>query len=215
MNGDPLGRRRAALVAALARRGIRDVRVLAAIGRVPRHEFCLPEDRSLAYYDDVLPIGGGATLSQPLVVASMLAGLALRGNERVLDVGSGSGYTTALLCELAGAVFAVEKSPLLAARAEETLRGLGYENFRQRVGDGWEGWKKHFPYDRILVSAAVPFAPPALLDQLAPDGLLMAPVGAKAAQMLRRFRCDPETGFTVDDLFEVRFVPLERGGERA
>lgn len=209
---DRFARARDGLAEELGRKGIRDRRVLSAIRRVPRHAFCEPGDEARAYADGVLPLPDGATLSQPFVVAAMLAALKLRGGERVLDVGSGSGYTTALLCELAGSVYAVEYQPALAAAAEGRLRALGYENFRMRAGNGWEGWLEHFPYQGILVSAAAPSVPPALLDQLAPGGRLVLPVGGEH-QKLRVFTAD-ESGmaFTVRDLFSVRFVPLQRDG---
>ena len=200
------------LVREMERQGIRDRRVLAAMERVPRDRFCPPEYADDAWRDDVIPIGHGATLSQPFVVARMLEALELQGNERALDVGSGSGYTTALLCELCGAVYAVELVPDLAMEAETRLTALGYANFHMRTGDGWKGWMEHFPYDAILVSAATPFVPPVLLDQLAPGGRLVAPVGGDV-QLLRVFASSIEgDAFTTHDLFPVRFVPLVRSG---
>lgn len=209
---DPTAAARQALVEGLARRGIRDRRVLAALGRVPRHLFAPPELRKQGYVDDVIPLGSGATLSQPFVVAAMLEALDLHGGERVLDIGSGSGYTTALLCELAGFVYGIERDPGLAERSGHRMRDLGYGNFQIRAGDGWEGWMEHFPYDGILVSAAVPALPPKLLDQLAAGGTLVAPVGGAEYQILRVLHLAEDGSATRSrDLFGVRFVPLVRG----
>jgi len=157
-----------------------------------------------------LPLGHGATLSQPFVVAAMLGALELLGGERVLDVGSGSGYTTALLCELAGAVHALERVPELADRAAELLHTLDYRNFSMQAGDGWAGLPERFPFDGILVSAAVPGVPPVLLDQLSERGRLVAPVGGAGGQILRVIENHPEGRVVARDLFGVRFVPLLR-----
>lgn len=190
--------------------GIHDRRVLAAFGRVPRHLFCLPEHRPLAYQNQVLPLAEGATLSEPFVVAAMLQALRLQGGERVLDVGSGSGFTTALLCELAGAVYAMERLPELLQSSRERIHQLGYQNVRFRCGDGWQGWLEHFPYNAILVSAAAPSIPPAFLDQMAPGGRLIMPVGGQQ-QWLRLFQAAEDgASLAPQDLFAVRFVPLIR-----
>lgn len=212
MNGDPYERARQALAEDLRSRGIRDERVLAAMSRVPRHVFCPEEDREHAYEDEVIQLTASSTLSQPYVVAAMLEGLELVGGERALDVGSGSGYTSALLCELCGMVYGVELDGSLVAASVRRLRDLGYRNVTLRQGDGWEGWLDHAPYDGILVSAAVPAVPPALLDQLAVGGRLVAPVGGEASQMLRAFWSAPDgTELVARDVFPVRFVPLVRG----
>jgi protein-L-isoaspartate(D-aspartate) O-methyltransferase len=198
-----------ALADLLAQRGIRDVRVLQAFRDVPRAAFCPLERAQQAYADEVVPIAEGVTLSQPFVVAAMLEALQLRGGERVLDVGSGTGFTTALLCRLARSVAAIEWDANVARAAEERLAALGLRNFALRRGDGWVGWPELAPYDAIMVSAAVPAPPPALLAQLAPGGRLVAPVGRPASQELEAWWRDPDRGPTLSRrLFPVRFVPL-------
>ena len=212
MNADPYQDARSALVRRLAERGIHDRRVLGAMSRVPRHLFAPAEQRAQAYQDEVITLAPGATLSQPFVVAAMLQALQLRGGERVLDVGSGSGYATALLCELAGMVYGLEFDPELARISRARLQDLGYQNCQIRQGDGWDGWLEHFPYDAILISAAVAAVPPKLLDQLAAGGRLVAPIGGREHQVLRLLHLS-EDGREVHarDLFAVRFVPLVRG----
>lgn len=208
MSGSRRDARIEGLLAALRAQGIEDARLLAALGRVPRDAFCRPEDRELAWENRVLPLEDGATLSQPLVVAAMIQALRLRGGERVLDLGSGSGYTTALLCELAGRVWAVERLPGLAARAERTLTEQGYRNFSMRTGDGGGGEPDHAPFDAILISAALAAVPPTLLDQLAVGGRLVAPVGGAGLQRLLVFEADEDRVRQVEELFPVQFVPF-------
>lgn len=206
----------AGLAALLERRGIRDPRVLEAFRAVPRAAFCPPDAAHSAYEDEVVPIAGGVTLSQPFVVAAMLEALNLRGSERALDVGSGTGFTTALLCRLARTVAAIEWDEDVAHAAEQRLASLGLRNFALRRGDGWAGWPELAPFDAILVSAAVPAPPPALLAQLAPGGRLVAPVGGPASQELEAWWRDPEHGPTLSRrLFPVRFVPLVIAAEEA
>lgn len=205
----------AALAALLAERGIRDVRVLEAFRSVPRAAFCPPGRESSAYADEVVPLTAEATLSQPFVVAAMLEALALKGTERALDVGSGSGFTTALLAHLTRQVCALEADSDLAAASEERLHALGLRNFALRRGDGWRGWTELAPYDAILVSAAVPEIPPTLLAQLAPGGRIVAPVGDASEQMLEAWWRDPVRGPALSRrLFPVRFVPLVPEGWR-
>jgi len=194
----------------IAERGIRDVRVLAAMASVPRHEF-VPEDlRADAYEDHPLPIGDGQTISQPYIVAAMLEHLALQATDRVLEVGTGSGYATALLSLLCAEVFSVERYASLAASAEATLVRLGYRNVRIKVGDGSLGWKEHAPFDGILVSAATAEVPAPLLEQLAEGGRMIIPVGSPFSQELQLIR-------KVDGLPQIRilegcrFVPLVEG----
>lgn len=198
-----------ALAERLRGAGVRDARVLQAFREIPRAEFCPPEWRHLAYADEVVPIAEGVTLSQPYVVAAMLEALRLHGGESVLDVGSGTGFTTALLCRLAARVCGVESADEVLRAAEDRLARLGLRNFAMRRGDGWRGWPELGPYDAILVSAAVPEPPPALLGQLAPGGRLVAPVGGWEGQVLEAWWRDPDRGPTLSRrLFPVRFVPL-------
>ena len=190
----------------IARRGIRDERVLAAMRRVERHLFVPESQWFLAYGDYPLPVGEGQTISQPYIVALMTEALGLQGGERVLEVGTGSGYQAAVLAELAEEVYTVEILPALAERAGATLKELGYGNIHLRVGDGSEGWAEHAPYQGILVTAAPPEVPPALLEQLDEGGRLVIPVGV-ASQELELYTRTPE-GLDVQRLAPVRFVPL-------
>ena len=165
-------------------RGIKDERVLAAMGRVPRHVFVAEGLEAQAYSDRALPIDQGQTISQPYMVALMTESLELKGGEKVLDVGTGSGYQTALLAELSGRVFSVERLDKLAVKAKGVLDGLGYKNVVIMVGDGTLGWKQFAPFDRIIVSAGAPKVPPPLEEQLADGGLLVVPVGDSVSQEL-------------------------------
>ncbi len=193
----------------LAARGIRDSRVLQAFREIPRALFCPPEFAQLAYADEVAPIAEGITLSQPFVVAAMLEALRLRGGERTLDVGCGTGFTTALLCKLAHQVCALDTDEEIVRAAEDRLSKLQLRNFAMHRADGWQGWPEQAPFDAILVSAAVPEPPPALLAQLAPGGRLVAPVGGREGQMLEAWWRDPTRGPALSRrLFPVRFVPL-------
>jgi len=194
----------------IARRGIRDQRVLAAMRKIERHRFVSEAQRSGAYEDHPLPVGEGQTISQPYIVALMTEALALQGDERVLEVGTGSGYQTAILAELAAEVYSVEILPRLAEQARATLEDLGYQNVHIRLGDGSEGWAEHAPYQGILVTAAPPEVPPALLEQLAPGGRLVIPVGVQSQELELHTR-RPE-GFRVERLAAVRFVPLVGSG---
>src|SRR5882762_10815409 len=172
----------------LVERGIRDVRVLDAMRKVPRHEFVPETLRQEAYEDHPLPIGEGQTISQPYIVAAMLAHLALQDTDRVLEVGTGSGYVTALLSLLCAEVFSVERHAQLAALAENTLHRLGYRNVKIRVGDGSQGWPEYSPFDAILVSAATPGMPPALFTQLREGGRMVVPIGPASSQELQLIR---------------------------
>jgi protein-L-isoaspartate(D-aspartate) O-methyltransferase len=194
--------------------GIRDPRVLDAVARVPRHLF-VPEGLRLeAEADRPLPIGHGQTISQPFVVAYMTERLGLSGAESALEVGTGSGYQTALLALLAREVWSVEIVPELAERARGLLLGtMALGNVHLRVGDGSLGWPEAAPFDRILVAAAPDEVPPALVAQLAPGGRMILPVGAAAeVQMLRLVERGDDGVTTSRDLLPVRFVPLTHGG---
>lgn len=158
-------------------RCISDPRLLDAMRRIPRHRFVPSAGLEDAYGDFPLPIGHGQTISQPYIVAVMTEALALRGSERVLEVGTGSGYQTAVLAELAARVYTIERIPELAAAARKALLSLGYDNVRFAVGDGCEGWPARAPFDRILVGAAAPAVPPALVAQLADNGIMVIPIG--------------------------------------
>jgi len=191
-------------------RGISDGRVLEAMARVPRHEFVAEEYRGQAYEDHPVPIGEGQTLSQPYIVAIMLQALALAGSEKVLEVGTGSGYQTALLAELAREVYSVERHADLARSAEAVLRRLAYGNVTVLVGDGSQGLPQHAPFDEIIVSAAAPRIPPALFEQLREGGRMVVPVGPAYAQELQLVR--KQNGLSVvTNLEGCRFVPLIGG----
>jgi protein-L-isoaspartate(D-aspartate) O-methyltransferase len=168
----------------LIRRGIADPRVLDAMRKVPRHLFVDEALRDQAYGDHPLPIGEGQTISQPYIVGLMTALLTLRGDEKILEVGTGSGYQTAVLAELARRVCSIERIPALAARARAVLDKLGYTNVWVRVGAGTLGWPDEAPFDRILVAAGAPAVPPPLFEQLAEGGRLVLPVGDATAQTL-------------------------------
>lgn len=168
----------------LVRRGITDARLLAAMRKVPRHLFVDEALRDRAYGDHPLPIGEGQTISQPFMVATMTQLLALTGEEKVLEIGTGSGYQTAILAELARRVCSIERVASLAARARQHLEALGYTNALVRTGDGTYGWPDEAPFDRILVTAGSPAVPPPLFQQLAEGGRLVIPIGDSHSQLL-------------------------------
>ena len=189
-------------------RGIHDPLILNAMRTIPRHRFVPLDVRGSAYRDGPLPIGGGQTISQPLIVALMTQHLQLRGGERVLEIGTGSGYQTAILCEIADYVFTLERFPLLADRAADILSELGYTNLDIHVGDGSQGLPDMKPYHGIIVTAAAPLIPGPLISQLHPDGgRLVIPIGSRRFQELQVIRRQ-KNRFTVERAEQVRFVPL-------
>ena len=195
----------------LRRRGIDDERVLAAMGRVPRELFVPPELRDDAYADAALPIGGGQTISQPYMVALICEQLGLRGGERVLDVGTGSGYQAAVLAELAAEVHTIERIPRLAEQARANLAAAGYDGrVHLHVGDGTGGVPEFAPFAAIAVAAAALEPPPALYEQLEPRGRLVVPVGGSRGQWLEVIVRTPE-GPAVLRTVPCRFVPLVAG----
>ncbi len=187
-------------------RGVQDERVLQAMRKVPRHSFVPPDMRSYAYGDEPLPIGEGQTISQPYIVAYMTEALELRGDERVLEIGTGSGYQTAVLAELAEEVYTIEIVASLSQQAQETLKGLNYQNVFFRVGDGSLGWREFAPYDAIIVTAAPRSVPKALEEQLKLSGKLIIPVGIEYQELVLVKR--EKKGFSRKKLLPVRFVPL-------
>jgi len=194
-------------------RGVRDPAVLAALRRVPRHRF-MPEDvRPRAYEDRALPIGHGQTISQPFIVASMTEQLHLSKHARVLEVGTGSGYQAAVLAEIAAEVYTIEIVTPLAERAAATLASLGYERVHVRNGDGYRGWPEAAPFDAIVVTAAPRHVPQPLLDQLAPGGRLVIPVGDLRAQDLRLLVRE-KGGIREEILYGVLFVPMTGEAEK-
>ena len=195
------------LVRRVRRNGIADQRVLAAIGSVPRELFVPDEHRSRAYEDGALPIGHGATISQPTMVARMCEELQLTGVERVLDVGTGSGYQAAVLAELAGEVVGIERVPELAEQARSALAAAGYRDVEVHVGDGTLGLPERAPFDAIAVAAAAPRPPAALVAQLALGGRLAVPVGTRRDQRLE-IVVRTERGAEVVRSVPCRFVPL-------
>ena len=199
------------LVMELRASGITDTRVLAAIERVPREYFAPPQFRDQAYENMALPIGHGQTLSQPTVVALMSQALDVSPRMKVLEVGTGSGYQTAILAKLARRVYTIERHKPLLTEAEARLRKLRIHNLTAKLGDGWQGWPEQAPFERILVTAAPPDIPEALLRQLSPDGVMVLPIGGeKRTQRLVRIVMTPE-GYTTEDIAPVRFVPLVEG----
>ena len=201
-----LSRRRAALVEHLRREGIRDERVLAAIGAAPRERFVPPELVAESYDDRALPIASGQTISQPFVVARMTELLATRPEHRVLEIGTGSGYQTAILARLVAEVVSIERHPELAEDARRRLEDLGIRNALVVVGDGTEGFADRAPYDGILVTAATPRLPAPLVEQCARGGRIVAPIGGRDLQQLTVFV--REDGLAPRPIETVKFVPL-------
>jgi protein-L-isoaspartate(D-aspartate) O-methyltransferase len=205
--GDSYGGYRGQLVETLQGKGVRDLAVLRAVRMVPRHLFVPGSVRHRAYDDVALPIGSGQTISQPYVQARYLELLGLSGRERVLEVGTGSGYQTALLALLCETVFSVERVPGLAQSARAALEAAGISNAIVLVGDGTLGWRPFAPYDAILVAAASPEIPAPLVEQLAPGGKMVIPLGDRAGQLLTVVQREGDA-IRTSTVADVRFVPL-------
>ncbi|MCQ9207364.1 MAG: protein-L-isoaspartate(D-aspartate) O-methyltransferase [Omnitrophica bacterium] len=191
----------------LVPRGISDKRVLRSFRGVERHEFVPPDLRGGAYEDHPLPLGEGQTISQPYMVALMTQCLALKGGERVLEIGTGSGYQTAILATLSKEVFSVERVKGLAKKAESTLARLGYDNIRIKVDDGTLGWRENAPYEAIIVTAGSPKIPETYIAQLETGGRLVIPVGTAFSQILTLVEKKPD-GAVISELCGCVFVPL-------
>ncbi len=202
-----MGGARRRLVELLREKGVRDLAVLRAFDMTPRHAFVPTGVRHRAYEDSPLQIGSGQTISQPSIHARYLEILALGGSEKVLEIGTGSGYQTVLLSHLVAQVFTIERIPALFASAREAINRAGASNVSMLLGDGTVGWREYAPYDAILVSAGGPSVPPALVEQLAEGGRMLVPVGSKEEQTLKLVT---RRGGTVEttDVAPVRFVPL-------
>ena len=206
---------RAELVMLLRRQNVAGRATLAALESIPRTLFLDARDRKLAYADRAAPIECGQTISQPTIVAMMTDALSLSREHRVLEIGTGSGYQAAILARLAGHVYTVERYRKLSDLAAERMAVLRIDNVSFRIGDGHDGWPEHAPYDRIIMTAAAPAIPEALVGQLAPDGILVAPVGEDGhTQELLRCRIGPD-GLVGDRLADVRFVPMLPGAAGA
>jgi protein-L-isoaspartate(D-aspartate) O-methyltransferase len=203
-------RRDAMVELQIARRGVTDPRVLDAMRKVPRERFVPPDQASRAYDDRALPIGRGQTISQPYIVAYMTEALRVSSGDRVLEIGTGSGYQAAILGELAREVYSIEIVSALAARAAATLKSLGYAHVTVRDGDGYAGWPERAPFDRILITAAVQMIPQPLIDQLAPGGVLVAPVGSQGQTQWITIAEKTAQGVVQRRTIAVQFVPFTR-----
>lgn len=206
--------RLARLILSLRSQGVADPAVIAAIEATPRDLFTPDLFRERAFEDQALPIACGQTISQPFIVGLMTQALQIEPRTRVLEIGTGSGYQTSILSRLSRLVYTVERYRTLMSEAESRFRALGLTNIITRFGDGGAGWPEQAPFDRIMVTAAAPDEPKALLAQLKPTGILVAPVGRGPVQTLRRYVGDGQGGFLAQNLTEVRFVPLLEGVAR-
>ncbi len=204
----------ARLVLALRSQGVTDPAVLAAIERTPRNLFTPDLFKERSWEDSALPIACGQTISQPFIVGLMTQALTLEPRDRVLEIGTGSGYQTTVLSRLARLVYTIERYRTLKREAEVRFETLGLTNVITKFGDGGQGWPEQAPFDRILVTAAAPSEPKLLLRQLKPAGVLVAPIGKGPVQRLMRYAGDGAGGFPAEVLCEVRFVPLLEGVAR-
>jgi protein-L-isoaspartate(D-aspartate) O-methyltransferase len=197
----------------LVTRGINDARVLGAMAKVPREEFVPPESRAASYEDGPLPIGNGQTISQPYIVAFMTEQLRPNPSDRVLEIGTGSGYQAAILAELVSDVYSIEIVEPLAKNAEATLQRLGYKNVHVKIGDGYKGWPEEGPFDAIIVTCAPDKVPQPLVDQLKDGGRMVIPVGDKFAQQL--YLLEKKNGqLKQSATLPVRFVPMTSEGQK-
>ena len=187
-------------------RGVKDPRVIKAMETVPRHKFLPPEEAPFAYADEPRPIGHGQTISQPYIVAFMTEQLHLKPTDRVLEIGTGSGYQAAVLAEIADSVFTIEIIPELAQEAAKRLKALGYDNVVVKQGDGYNGWPEKAPFDAIIVTAAPPKIPPPLLEQLKNGGTMVLPVGVYVQELVVVKKS--ATGMAMQNILPVRFVPM-------
>ncbi len=187
-------------------RGVRDERVLAALRKIPRHDYLPERLRSLAYADQPLPIGLNQTISQPYIVAYMTAQLGLKGNEKILEVGTGSGYQAAVLAEIVKEVYSIEILCPLAQRADSVLKTAGYKNIRVQCGDGYRGWPAAAPFDGIIVTAAPDHIPQPLIDQLKTGGRMILPLGENGQELVLVIKT--ASGIEKQILIPVRFVPM-------
>ncbi len=195
-------------------RGVKDERVLAAMGKVPREEFVPDKQRPVAYQDGPLPIGEGQTISQPYIVAVMTELLEVKRGDRVLEIGTGSGYQAAILVELTPYVYTIEIIPTLAKRAEETLKRLGNTLVKVKTGDGYLGWPEHAPFNKIIVTCAPDRVPKPLQDQLAEGGRMVIPVGSQWTDQTLYLMRKKGGKLYRTAVIPVRFVPMVRGQER-
>lgn len=207
----PADPRHARLMEGLREQGVSDPSVLAAIATTPRDLFTPDLFQERAFEDQALPIACGQTISQPYIVGLMTQALRIEKRSRVLEIGTGSGYQTTILSRLSRLVYSVERYRTLLSEAEGRFHELGLTNVITRFGDGGQGWPEQAPFDRVMVTAAAAEDPRALLAQLKPKGVLVAPVGRGPVQNLNRYVGDGEGGFTMETLMEVRFVPLLDG----
>ena len=208
MTRDSYAGYRQKLVETVRGNGVRDLCVLRAIAEVPRHRFVPPALLQRAYEDTALPIGLGQTISQPTIQAISIEKLNLKGHEKVLEVGTGSGYQTALLAMCAGQVFSIDRVAPLAEQARRVIAELGINNVSILIGDGTLGWRAYAPYDAIVVAAASPEVPQPLVEQLAPGGRLLLPLGPRNAQVLTRVTRDADGTIRHENVVDAIFVPL-------